>query len=88
MTPVVDAVGLTADGPISILSCSFAGTGFKPSGTFNAGLLKSAPGKLISTYVIHPCPRVRFVTGVSTVYPSTDIRLHSVPVVILRWHHS
>jgi hypothetical protein len=55
MTPVVVAINLTAGGPVSLQGCSFAGTGFKPSGTFNAGLLDSVPGKLITTYVLHNC---------------------------------
>jgi len=53
MTPVVNAIKLTTNGPVSLQGCSFAGTGFTPSGAFNAGLLNSVPGKLITSISQH-----------------------------------
>ena len=51
MTPVVRAVDLTVGGPVGVLACSFASQIFTPTGSFNAGLLDSEPGKYITRYV-------------------------------------
>lgn len=48
MTPVVEVVDLSPGGPISVQACSFVGQGFRPSEAFEAGLLDSAPGKLVT----------------------------------------
>jgi len=48
---VVNATGLAASG-VGLQGAAFAGQGFTPTGIFNAGILSSAPGKVIKQYVI------------------------------------
>lgn len=49
--PAAQAAQLHEGGSVSFLGASFAGQGFTPTQIFNLGILDSAPGTLISTYV-------------------------------------
>lgn len=51
--PVAEAAELHEHGSVSFQGASFAGQGFTPTQIFNLGILDSAPGSLISTFVTH-----------------------------------
>ncbi|KAF9644536.1 glycoside hydrolase family 79 protein [Thelephora ganbajun] len=48
MTPVARVVKLSVGGPVGVIACSFVTRIFTATGSFNAGILDSEPGKYIT----------------------------------------